>query len=287
MTRSTLVSVMALACACRPSLESSIRADEARRPTSTAELAAQQETLLALQKACLAKRSQVFTDAEVQGIGARSEAVWLRHRATSADARLSRVANVLLARVPARPWQVLVVDEAKVDSFSVPPATVFVTRGLLAAVKSDGALAGVVAHEVAHVVANDALDVLREQNELRCQVQELTKSTVSASNQLMNGEFALDPGDASFVLMANLLVDALTSHGYWVKGQATQEDERLADAQAARWVHDSGFDVREYAAALSTLDGLSVPHPPASKRVEALEAIRQTLPPLPASKPKK
>lgn len=284
MTRSTLVLVTALACSCRSRLETAVRADDARQMRS---MAAEQEAMLAQQKACRAKRSQVFTEAEVQGLGERSGAVWLGKRATGSDARLTRVANVLRTKVPVRSWQFLVVDEAKVDSFSVPPATVFVTSGLLAAVKTDGALAGVVAHEVAHVVANDALDVLREQNELRCQVLALTKSTVSASNEVMNGEFALDANDSSLVVMANSLVDALTTRGYWVKAQATHDDELLADAEAARWMHASGFDVREYADALATLDGLSVPHPTPAKRVEALEAVRQTLPPLPIAKPKK
>lgn len=287
MTRSTLVAlVVALACSCRPKVEV-VREADASPARAVAAQTAQQEAMLAAQQACRALRSQVFTETEVQRIGDASRARWLGQRTTHADARLTRVANTLRTKVPARAWQFLVVDDAKVDSFSVPPATVLVTRGLLTAVKTDGALAGVVAHEVAHVVADDALDVLREQNELRCQMRELLKVTAQASNQQLRGEFAIDANDPAFVIMADSLIEALTTRGYGVKAQATQNGELLADAEAARWIHAAGFDVRDYAEALSTLDGLSVPHPPTSKRVEALETVRQTLPPLPAAKPRK
>lgn len=291
MTRSTLVSlVVTLACSCRPTLAGRLRDDGLRPMPSMAALAAEQEAMLAQQRACRAKRSQAFTEGEVQAIGARALAKWVAGRTTHADVRLSRVVGTMQTHIPARAWQFLVVEDTKTDSFSVPPSTVLVTSGLLTALKHDGALAGVVLHEVAHVTANDALDIVRQQNELQCLMRQLTASSVSASNEQqkqlgMNPVF--DPNDPALTSMGDNLVQTLMTNGYGEKTQATPEDELSADAQAARWLHASGFEVREYGEALTTLEGLSVPHPAPAKRVEALEAVRQTLPPLPAVKPKK
>ncbi|MER2562103.1 MAG: M48 family metalloprotease [Myxococcaceae bacterium] len=282
MTRSTLVLVMALACSCRPSLQSRLRSDT----TSIRSMAAEADALRAQQAACHAKRSQVFTEGEVQVIGEHALSKWLAGRKTAPEARLSRVAMRLHA--PPRSWEFLVVEDAKVDSFSVPPSTVLVTHGLLAALSRDGALAGVVAHELAHLTANDALELLRQQNELRCLMQQVASASVSASHaqqQQLGMNVALDPNDSALTTMADSLVQSLMKNGYGEKVQATSEDERAADAQAARWLHAAGFDVREYEEALATLDGLSVPHPAAATRVEALEALRPTLPPM--GKPKK
>lgn len=285
MTRSALVLVMALACSCRPTLESRLRE---RGSTSMAAIVAEQNAMLAAQQVCRARRSQVFTDAEVQALGAQALTKWLAGRATRADARLQKVAGAFRAQLPPRAWQFVVVDEPKVDSFSVPPSTVLVTHGLLTALSRDGALAGVVLHEVAHVTANDALDLVRQQNELRCLTQQAAAASVSASNaqqQQLGMNVALDPNDPVLTAMADSLVQSLMKNGYGEKVQATSEDERAADAQAARWLHAAGFDVRDYEEALATLDGLSVPHPAAATRVEALEALRPTLPPI--GKPKR
>lgn len=280
MTRCTLALVVTVACSCRPSLESQVRQVDLRSMRS---MAAEADALRAQQAVCHVMRSQVFTEAEVQVIGEHALSKWLAGTKTAPEARLSRVSSAIRLHVPARSWQFLVVEDAKVDSFSVPPSTVLVTSGLLTALKPDGALAGVVAHEMAHVTANDALELLRHQNELRCLMQQVASASVSASNaqqqQLgMNG--ALDPNDPALTTMADSLVQSLMKNGYGEKVQATSEDERAADAQAARWLHAAGFDVREYEEALATLDGLSVPHPAAATRVEALETLRPTLPPI-------
>ncbi len=105
MTRSTLVSlVVTLACSCRPTLASRLRDDGLRPMPSMAALAAEQDAMLAQQRACRAKRSQTFTESEVQAIGERARAKWLAGRTTRADARLSRIGGALRTHLPARAW---------------------------------------------------------------------------------------------------------------------------------------------------------------------------------------
>jgi len=53
---------------------------------------------------------------------------------------------------PDLPWLFGVLDDSDVNAFSTPGGNVFITKGLLAQMNSEAELAGVLAHEIAHVV---------------------------------------------------------------------------------------------------------------------------------------
>lgn len=281
--------------ACRPPLERSL---QSAPDPGLAALVEQQRVVQERSRACEALRREAFTPEQVEAVGRRALATWLQRgqataRSTHADPRVSRVGAAVVKQVagPPRDWRLLVVDGPEVDSFSVPPSTVLVTSGLLAAVHSDAALAGIVGHEVAHVAHEDALDVLRRENALRCSTRAASLAMAEAMAE-ETGRLGLDAGVApdsvAFERTIDELVRALTSAGYGDKAQSGPEGEREADRRAAEWMHAAGFDVREYQAALSTLSGLSVPHPPAADRVAALEDVRRKLgPPPPRPRTKK
>lgn len=60
-------------------------------------------------------------------------------------------------------WRFGVVDSDDVNAFSMPGGIVLLTRGLYARLRNEGELAGVLAHEIAHVLQNDQLDAIRKQ----------------------------------------------------------------------------------------------------------------------------
>jgi predicted Zn-dependent protease len=65
-----------------------------------------------------------------------------------------------LAQVAARPdiaWRWAVADDSEANAFSVPGGWVYVTRGLLALSNAEDELAGVLAHEMAHVTERHAV----------------------------------------------------------------------------------------------------------------------------------
>jgi predicted Zn-dependent protease len=71
-----------------------------------------------------------------------------------------------LARGPAKPlytFRVIVVDDATVNAFAVPGGSVIVLRGLLERARSPEELAGVLAHELQHVLHRHATRALVEQ----------------------------------------------------------------------------------------------------------------------------
>lgn len=54
---------------------------------------------------------------------------------------------------PDLPWEFHVVDSAVVNAFALPGGKVFISRGMLANMKNEAQLAGVLGHEIGHVTA--------------------------------------------------------------------------------------------------------------------------------------
>ena len=63
---------------------------------------------------------------------------------------------------PDLPWQFGVLDAPEVNAFAVPGGTIFITRGLLERLKSESELAGVLAHEISHVVRKHHLKAIQK-----------------------------------------------------------------------------------------------------------------------------
>ena len=59
---------------------------------------------------------------------------------------------------PELPWEFHVVDSEVINAFALPGGKVFISRGLLAKLKNDAQLAGVLGHEVGHVTAKHIND---------------------------------------------------------------------------------------------------------------------------------
>ena len=63
---------------------------------------------------------------------------------------------------PDLPWRFGVLDAPQVNAFAVPGGTIFVTRGLLEQMKSEAELAGVLAHEIVHVLKKHHLKAIQK-----------------------------------------------------------------------------------------------------------------------------
>jgi len=62
---------------------------------------------------------------------------------------------------PDLPWRFGVIDSADVNAFAAPGGFVLVTRGLYASLSDEAELAGVLAHEIAHVVERHQIELTR------------------------------------------------------------------------------------------------------------------------------
>jgi len=63
---------------------------------------------------------------------------------------------------PDLPWQFAVLDDDDVNAFAAPGGYVFITKGLLMHMKSESELAGVLAHEISHVLRKHHLNAIRK-----------------------------------------------------------------------------------------------------------------------------
>ncbi len=76
---------------------------------------------------------------------------------------LNRVGRWVASRSerPDLPWRFGILDSEDINAFSTPGGYVFVTRGLVVRLRSESELAGVLGHEITHVVRRHQLHAMR------------------------------------------------------------------------------------------------------------------------------
>jgi predicted Zn-dependent protease len=80
-------------------------------------------------------------------------------------AYLNRICNGIVINSP-RPdifngYHVAILDNNEINAFATSGGHIFVTRGLIAAAKSEDALAGVIAHEIAHIQLQHSIKAIK------------------------------------------------------------------------------------------------------------------------------
>ncbi|MGE5832928.1 MAG: M48 family metallopeptidase, partial [Acidobacteriota bacterium] len=103
-----------------------------------------------------------FSPAQDVELGRRAAAELRRElpivRDRQTENYVGRIGERLVAAIPGRLQQPLfrytfqVVDRRDINAFSLPGGPIFVNRGMLDAARNDGEVAGVIAHELSHVV---------------------------------------------------------------------------------------------------------------------------------------
>jgi predicted Zn-dependent protease len=173
-------------------------------------------------------------------IGRQLSAVLLGAKPLHKDVALQRYVNrlgrwiSLQSARPDLPWTFAVLDDAGFNAFAAPGGYIFVTKGLVDAVADESELAGILAHEIHHVVGKHHLKAMRK----TAQSGLLTKAIAS---QLGNNV----QGAVSAQLLA--LGKDLYSKGL------DQEDELDADRSGVALAARAGFDPYGLVAVLQQL----------------------------------
>jgi predicted Zn-dependent protease len=128
-------------------------------------------------------------------------------------------------------YRFAVVEDDELNAFSLPGGYVFVNEGLIKAAASDDELAGVIAHEIAHVAARHA--VKRYESSVGLQLLQLAT-------------LATRQGDAA--------------RGVSVAGRAAQlayarQEELEADRLGVKYMQAAGFDAKAMLTFLEKLQG--------------------------------
>jgi predicted Zn-dependent protease len=125
---------------------------------------------------------------------------------------------------PVGNWQFGVLDTNDVNAFAGPNGYIFVTRGALARMDNEAQLAGVLAHEVTHVLHHHGLEGVHN------------SATVDFAKSMAD-IYAKDPTGTGLVKnMATPMVATVAKNGY---GQGQEND---ADANAIRLMVAAGYD---------------------------------------------
>jgi predicted Zn-dependent protease len=190
------------------------------------------------------------------------------------DENLQRYVNrvgrwlALQTERPDLPWQFGVMEAPQLNAFAVPGGTIFVTRGLVEKMKSEAELAGVLAHEISHVLRKHHLKAIQKgaqtalagdalNQALRNQNAQVREKLVSFGSEMYTR--GLDKGDEL-------------------------EADRLGVVIAAR----AGYDAYGLPAVLQTLQAMNAQdsalalmfktHPAPGERLSALdETMQKTL----------
>ncbi|MBL6751908.1 MAG: M48 family metalloprotease [Nevskia sp.] len=174
---------------------------------------------------------------------------------------------------PELPWRFAVLDTASINAFATPGGYVFVTRGLLGKMHSEAELAGVLGHEIAHVVLKHHLHALRRE----AGTQLLADFTGDALAQ-QSGKASIPPQVLSAVAGQ---VKTLYSRGL------DKADEYAADRLGVMLAARAGYDPYGLPAVLETLDSMDAndgaltllyqTHPRPADRLAQIDQMRDQL----------
>ncbi len=193
------------------------------------------------------------------------------HPDPRAQALVDQVGNRIVSRSQAgkTEWQFdfhLLADPRTVNAFALPGGQVFITDALLRRLKTEGQLAGVLGHEIGHVVARHSAQ--------RIAKDQLTQGITGAVLVASGG----GGGEAQLAMMI----------GNMVNMKYGREDELQSDELGVRFMSEAGYDPRALIGVMEILNeasgGQAPPefmstHPSTPNRVATIqEAIDDVFP---------
>ena len=140
---------------------------------------------------------------------------------------ISRIGRRLAAAAPGAkyPYSFTVANYREINAFSLPGGPVWINRGVLQAAGNESQVAGVLAHEIAHIAQRHAAD-------------QMTKAIVARWSLGMLGAMLGNAGGAGTAQVAG----ALVTNGVFLK--FSRDDEREADQVGLQIMTKAGWDAR-------------------------------------------
>jgi predicted Zn-dependent protease len=161
------------------------------------------------------------------------------------QAMVDEIGNRLLQNSPAgrSPYEFdfhLLDDDQTINAFALPGGQVFITRALYDKLQTEGELAGVLGHEIGHVVARHSAEQIA-----KTQLTEgLTGAAVIAAYDPNN------PASANSAQVAMLI-------GQLINQKFGRDDELEADRYGVCFMNDTGYDPNEMVSVMQILEASS------------------------------
>jgi predicted Zn-dependent protease len=147
-------------------------------------------------------------------------------------------------------YHVIILDSPQFNAFATPGGHILLTRGLVEAAPSEDALAGVIAHELAHIILKHGINII---NNMRL-IQDLTDAGSRAAG-IASRDLGLEDRTVLFGNMVVEMVNAMTVKGY------ARDQEFAADLAAITLLAGAGYDPNGLIEMLRTLQGLQPRQP--------------------------
>lgn len=169
---------------------------------------------------------------------------------------------------PDLPWHFGVLDTDSVNAFAAPGGYVFVTRGLVLRMQSEAELAGVLAHEIAHVLQRHHLQAIQK----------------NARAGLLSDIAGIASDNSSQSALAKTATDKAVSVGTELYARGLDKgDELEADRMGVVIAARAGYDPYGLPVVLQMLDGMNPQdgalammfktHPAPRQRLQLLDAL--------------
>lgn len=219
-----------------------------------------------------AEANKEITEAEEIELGEGIAARLLGAAPLVEDEGLQRYVNrvglwlALQTERPGLPWRFGVMDSDNVNAFALPGGIVLITRGLYERLRDESELAGVLGHEISHVVRKDQVNAIRG-----AMGREWTVSVAGEFAGRSDNELTRRFGQKAFKAGTEVFARGLD-----------KKDEYDADLAGMVVAARGGYNPYGIAGVLQTLDASSAEdrrmallmstHPTAASRLERLEA---------------
>ncbi|GHV96269.1 peptidase M48 [Spirochaetia bacterium] len=164
-------------------------------------------------------------------------------------------------------YHVIILDTPGFNAFASPGGHIFLTRGLVEAAPSEDALAGVIAHELAHILLKHSIKIIDD--------MKLNEEMTAMANRAayLAGRNSTAERVMFFRNSVSAVIDAMLKNGY------TQPQEFEADNIAVSLLAASGYDPGGLMEMLRVLqqvqgsqrDGFNSTHPSPEQRIANIE----------------
>jgi len=163
-------------------------------------------------------------------------------------------------------YHVAILDSTEINAFATSGGHIFVTRGLINAARSEEALAGVIAHEIAHIQLQHSIKAIK--NSRVTQALMVTGTSAAGAAAGMNVNQLTDVFNES----VGEIVSTLVSNGY-SQTQEFEADNTAMSLMAAAGYNPSGLldMLRQLSSVQTSSSGFGKTHPTPAQRITNAE----------------
>jgi len=171
-------------------------------------------------------------------------------------------------------FQFFVIRSSAVNAFATPGGYVYINRGLINLVEKESELAGIMAHEIAHVNARHVASIIEKS-------QKVSMGTLAA---ILAGAFLGGGGDLTAAVTSFSLATATS-----LNLKYSREHEEEADRMGLNYLVSAGYDgaamidflktMRRFEFYSNSIPSYFLTHPGTDERIRYLDAAIQTTPP--------